>query len=105
MSIRRLDRLELRELNILIGPNGAGKSNFVAYFRLLRELVERLLQNWVSERDGSDRILSYGVKETSRFRSHIGTGASQIQLLWRQKNSDYLFCPANYRMVQFVLSV
>ena len=36
--------LELGKLNVLIGPNGAGKSNFVAYFHMLREMVEGRLQ-------------------------------------------------------------
>ncbi len=43
-SIRKLENLHLTNLNILIGANGAGKSNFVAYFRMLSELVEGRLQ-------------------------------------------------------------
>ena len=42
-SIRNLHEFELRDLNILIGANGSGKSNFVSYFRMLNELVERPL--------------------------------------------------------------
>lgn len=66
--------LELGKLNVLIGPNGAGKSNLVSFFYFLREMVEGRLQRWVSDRGGSDRILSYGPKETSQFRSRIEFG-------------------------------
>ncbi|MCF5087562.1 AAA family ATPase, partial [Pseudomonas gessardii] len=45
-SIRKMKDLQLSNLNVLIGANGAGKSNFVAYFRMLSELVEGRLQVW-----------------------------------------------------------
>jgi len=73
-SIRRLEELQLRPINILIGPNGAGKSNFISYFRMLREMVEGRLQVWLAKRGGSDRILSYGVKETMNLKSFIEFG-------------------------------
>lgn len=73
-SIRQLDRLELRDLNVLIGANGAGKSNFVAYFRMLGELVEQRLQVWTRARGGSDRLLTYGIKETAQIKSFIEFG-------------------------------
>lgn len=74
MSIRRLEDFPLRELNVLIGPNGAGKSNFVAFFGFLRELVEGRLQSWVAARGGSDRILSFGIKETTEIYARIAFG-------------------------------
>lgn len=83
MSIQNLDRLELRDLNVLIGPNGAGKSNFVSFFYLLREMIEGRLQNWISERGGSDRILSYGVKETRLFKSRIDFGQNGYGFILR----------------------
>lgn len=43
-SIRSLENLELRQLNVLIGANSAGKSNFIAFFKLLNELIEGRLQ-------------------------------------------------------------
>ncbi len=75
LSLKNVD-LELRGLNVLIGPNGAGKSNLISYFHMLREMVEGRLQNWVSERGGSDRILSYGIKETGQIKSRIDFGAN-----------------------------
>lgn len=73
-SIRNLERLRLGNLNVLIGANGAGKSNFVTYFRMLGALVEQRLQVWVQERGGSDRLLTYGIKETAQIDSFIKFG-------------------------------
>lgn len=75
-SIRKLDNLRLTNLNVLIGANGAGKSNFVAYFRMLSELVEGRLQVWVSKQGGADRVLSYGVKETAALTTSIRFGSN-----------------------------
>lgn len=79
-SIRKLEKLQLNRLNVLIGANGAGKSNFIAYFRMLNELVEGRLQLWTSKQGGADRILSYGVKNTSRLESSIRFGINGYDL-------------------------
>ncbi len=79
-SIRKMDSLSLSSLNVLIGANGAGKSNFVAYFRMLSELVEGRLQVWASKQGGADRILSYGVKETSALTTSIRFGDNGYDL-------------------------
>ncbi|WP_332406219.1 AAA family ATPase [Vibrio metschnikovii] len=68
-SIRSLDKLQLNNLNVLIGANGVGKSNFVSYFRMLHELVEGRLQVWTSKQGGADRVLTFGLKETSQLSS------------------------------------
>ncbi len=68
--------LDLGKLNVLIGPNGAGKSNLVAYFHMLREMVEGRLQVWVAKRGGADRILSFGRKYTEELSSHLQFGAN-----------------------------
>ncbi len=70
-SIRELEDFKLNDLNILIGPNGAGKSNFVTYFRMLSELVEKRLQVWVQKRGGADRLVTFGVKETDELYSFL----------------------------------
>lgn len=79
-SIRKMDQLRLHELNVLIGANGAGKSNFVSYFRMLSELVEQRLQLWTSKQGGADRIMTYGVKETSMIESSIRFGENGYDL-------------------------
>lgn len=73
-SIRSLDGFPLESLNVLIGSNGAGKSNFVSYFHMLSEMVEQRLGLWVRKQGGADRILTYGVKETSQLESFIEFG-------------------------------
>lgn len=80
-SIRKLDNLRLSNLSILIGANGAGKSNFVAYFRMLSELVEGRLQIWISKQGGADRVLSYGVKETSTLSTEVRFGSNMYELV------------------------
>jgi hypothetical protein len=80
-SIRELKNFSLSNVNVLIGPNGAGKSNFVSYFRMLGELVEQRLQVWVSKQGGADRILTYGVKETSQFESFVKFGLNGYKFI------------------------
>ncbi|MDA3895900.1 MAG: AAA family ATPase [Desulfobacteraceae bacterium] len=70
-SIRNLEKFTLGNLNVLIGANGAGKSNFVSYFRMLGEMVEGRQQSWTRNQGSSDRIVSFGVKETSKIESFI----------------------------------
>src|SRR5690554_4808496 len=81
-SIRKMESLGLRNLNVLIGANGSGKSNFVSYFSMLSELVEGRLQVWVSKQGGADRVLNYGIKETSSLSTSIcfGTNGYDIEL-------------------------
>lgn len=70
-SIRKLESLRLSNLNVLIGANGSGKSNFVAYFRMLSELVEGRLQVWVAKQGGADRVLTCDAQETQSLTSSI----------------------------------
>ncbi len=73
-SIKELNDFPMNNLNVLIGANGAGKSNLVAYFKMLSELVEGRLQNWVTKQGTADRILSFGIKETDSLKSFIQFG-------------------------------
>ena len=70
-SIRHLENFEMRSLNVLIGANGTGKSNFISYFQMLGELVEQRLQYWTSQQGSADRVLSFGIKETTELESFI----------------------------------
>ncbi|MCY1019854.1 AAA family ATPase [Pyxidicoccus sp. MSG2] len=70
-SIRSLEGLELRQLNVLIGANSAGKSNFIAFFRLLNELIEGRLQLHVAQRGGPDALLHYGRKKTPELKAEF----------------------------------
>ena len=63
-SIRVLEDLELRSLNVLIGANGAGKSNLLSLFRMLNELSQGRLQLFAKNEGGPDRLLFGGRRHT-----------------------------------------
>ncbi|MBY0545002.1 MAG: AAA family ATPase [Gammaproteobacteria bacterium] len=91
-SIKKLDDFELGDLNVLIGSNGAGKSNFVSYFKMLGELVEARLQSWTMNQGSADRILSFGIKETSIMYSFIKFGANRYEFeLEPTLNGEFIF--------------
>jgi predicted ATPase len=75
-SIRELEKLEFRDLNIIIGANGAGKSNFVQIFKLLMAMTQKNFQKFILENGGADNFLHNGLKHTSaiklefEFQSH-----------------------------------
>lgn len=73
-SIRSMKNLKLNRLNVLIGANGVGKSNFVSYFKLLGEMLDGRLQVWNQKQGKAERVLSFGVKETSEFSSFVTFG-------------------------------
>jgi predicted ATPase len=75
-SIRHLENFEMRNLNVLIGANGTGKSNFISYFQMLGELVEKRLQIWTAKQGSSDRIMSFGIKTTQIMESFIRFGSN-----------------------------
>ena len=70
-SIRSLDNFRLQNLNVLIGGNGVGKSNFVDYFRMVSDMRAGGLQHWINKQGGADRIVSYGVQETTQLESYV----------------------------------
>ena len=69
-------------LNILIGANGAGKSNLVLFFKMLNEVMESRLQNFVATSGRAQSILHFGPKVTSRIEAILeftpGTGVDYI---------------------------
>lgn len=75
-SIRKLDALPLEDINVVIGPNGSGKSNFIGVFRMLNELVNGNLQEYVTRRGGADRILHFGSKTTERLKVEVVSGVN-----------------------------
>jgi predicted ATPase len=73
-SIRKLERFELRPLNVLIGANGTGKSNFLEFFRFLRELIQQRLQLEVARAGGADAYLHLGPKVTKQIAAELRFG-------------------------------
>ncbi|MBF0286017.1 MAG: AAA family ATPase [Magnetococcales bacterium] len=72
-SIRLLDGLELRDMNVLIGPNSSGKSNFLKFFRLfsLALFEEDELRRWVVKEGGGNYLLFDGAKVTPRLEANV----------------------------------
>jgi len=70
-SIRSIENLELRPLNVLIGANGAGKSNFISFFKLLHEMVAGRLQLHVAQQGGPDALLHFGRRGTPQFKADL----------------------------------
>lgn len=78
-SIRKLDKLELRPLNVLIGANGAGKSNFIDFFRFLHEIVEERLQTATAVGGGADAFLHFGPKMTKKIEAKASFGMNAYE--------------------------
>ena len=72
--------LEMGSINVLIGANGAGKSNFISFFCMIQNILDRNLQNLVGIAGGPDAILRFGRKLTPSLRAQIYFG-----------NNGYLF--------------
>jgi predicted ATPase len=73
-SIRELEDLELRSLDVLIGANGSGKTNFISLFTLLRQIVEENLQIYVGRSGGADTFLYFGQKITDEIAISLAFG-------------------------------
>jgi predicted ATPase len=85
LSFKKLDRLELRPINVLIGANGSGKSNFIQVFRFLRAIRQGRLAEFVLRGGGANRLLYLGTRTTDRlileFIHDNGTGGYRIELV------------------------
>jgi len=82
-SIRHLEGLELRPLNVLIGPNGAGKSNLLSFFRLLRLSVTGALQLHLGRQGGANRLLHLGAKTTPALRAGLTLRTAKGEYTYR----------------------
>jgi predicted ATPase len=63
--------LDLRRLNVLIGGNGVGKSNLISVFGFLRRIYDGELQTYVATTGGSNGILHFGRKVTSKITVQV----------------------------------
>lgn len=89
-SIRRLDNLELHDLNVLIGANGAGKSNFVSFLQMLKELYFGRLQLCIAKAGGSDRILTFGQAITQQLSASIKIQDTEYNFVLEPTAADSL---------------
>lgn len=95
-SIQKLD-IRLRPINILIGANGVGKSNFIEIFKLLNQIYEQRLQEYIG--NDIDSLLYFGRKKSDFlsmllfFETDDREGRTTLQIVIRPKqnsNSGYL---------------
>jgi predicted ATPase len=70
-SIKCLEEVELRPVNVLVGPNGSGKSNFVEVLAFLHALRQGKLVDYVDRHGGADNLLHFGSKETEEIELRI----------------------------------
>ncbi len=59
-SIKSIERLHLRQINVLIGANGSGKSNFLAVFPFLNAIGQGNLSGYTAKKMGATKILHFG---------------------------------------------
>jgi predicted ATPase len=81
-SFRKLPSFHMRDgLNVLIGANGSGKTNFIRFFELLGNMMDknRGLQNYLSQRGRADAFLFRGTKITEQFSAHLWFGLNEYQ--------------------------
>ena len=69
-SIREME-LELRSLNVLIGANGAGKSNLISFFKMLNEMVNGRLQEYIGSVGRARSVLHFGPKVTPQVEARL----------------------------------
>jgi predicted ATPase len=72
----------LGDINVLIGGNGSGKSNFIESFRMLREISEGRLKQYVLASGDADRIMHFGVKVSKRvrFKAYFNDSVDQYEI-------------------------
>ena len=89
-SFRKLDRFQLRGgLNVLIGANGSGKTNFIRFFELLGNMMDknRGLQNYLSQRGRADAFLFRGTKITPQFSAHLWFDLNEYKFTLQAQDS------------------
>ena len=92
-SIRSIERLQLRPINVLIGPNGSGKSNFIGAFSFLHAVRDGKLRNYAIGSGGAGRILHFGSKTTPNLIIHLSFGdeTNQYKIQLAADDADILF--------------
>jgi predicted ATPase len=91
-SIKSIERLKLRPINLLIGANGSGKSNFLAVFDFLRAYRDEQLNEYVMRADGAERLLYFGSKTTRAITVGLAysDGPSDAELTFTPTDKDGL---------------
>jgi predicted ATPase len=94
-SIKELQRLPLRSVNVLVGANGGGKSNLLAFFEVLCKMAAEKLQDHIAGAGGANTLLYYGAKETPALWGSLDfegkTGSGNYFFSLRSTATDSLF--------------
>jgi predicted ATPase len=92
-SIKSIERLPLRPVNLVIGANGSGKSNFIGFFAFLQAIREGRLKNYVAAAGGAEKLLHFGSKTTKTIATHLSfrDGVNQYSLRLEPSAEDLLF--------------
>lgn len=75
-SIKEMD-LELGPINVCIGANGAGKSNLIEFFKMINELMEGRLQQYLATTGRATANLHFGPKVTPQLEAQLKFEAGQ----------------------------
>ena len=81
-SFRILSKFPMHNgLNVLIGANGSGKTNFIRFFELLGNIMDKNkgLQNYLSSGGRADGYLFRGPKVTPQLSARLWFGLNQYQ--------------------------
>ena len=89
-SIASLE-LELRNLNVLVGCNGAGKSNFISFFKLLNNVIENSLDNFVARSGGANSFFYFGAQTTSEIYADLYFGVNRYEVAFQNTDDDKIF--------------
>src|SRR5579871_2558939 len=92
-SIREIDKLPLRPINVVIGANGSGKSNFIGAFAFLHAIRAGRLTGYVTAAGGAERLLHFGSKNTKEmsFQLSFNGGRNQYGLKLSPTADDGLY--------------
>lgn len=89
-SIRTLEDLALRNLNVLVGANGAGKSNFISFFRMLARLIGGELGYYIAKAGGPDAVLHYGRKRSPQLSAEMYFGNNGYKMVLEATQANTL---------------
>lgn len=90
-SIKDLQPLQLRPVNVFVGANGAGKSNLISFFRLLNAISASKLQEFIGRAGGANTLLYYGAKETPALWARLefeGKTGRVVYFSWLLRSTE-----------------
>jgi predicted ATPase len=93
-SFKHLKRFNLSPgLNVLIGANGSGKTNFIKFFELLGNMMDKPpgLQNYVASNGWADAFLFRGVETTEQFRARLWFALNEYRFALKAATGGSLF--------------